>query len=107
MPDLEESIQLLYKAIKTTSQGDPMRLALLINLTLALQTKYTRTQVVADINVAIQIARDFFEEMPEGHPDSRRCLSVLGGCLSSRSEITEGLNGITEAVDLLQVSRLS
>ena len=68
-------------------------------LAIALLRRYERTGALADVDEAIEVARQALAQIPEGHPDRAARLSLLGYALSSRYERTGMAADLDMAID--------
>ncbi|KAH8776013.1 CHAT domain-containing protein [Hyaloscypha sp. PMI_1271] len=98
MADLQEAIQVARQAITSTPKdhsdlasrlnnlGNNLGSRRLNNLGNSLGSRYKRTGDIADLEEAIQVARQAVVLIPENHSDMASCLNNLGNSLASRYE---------------------
>jgi hypothetical protein len=86
----EKAVAAAREAVASTPATHVRRPGRLLNLGVALYTRYTRTGNLPDADEAIQSVRAALQLMPSGHPDRATCLASLGQFLQARSAASPG-----------------
>ncbi|KAH7232458.1 CHAT domain-containing protein [Fusarium solani] len=87
-------------AVGMAQENDPNWAGRVNNLAVMLQGRYERTGNVADLEEAIDVARQAVAATPDDHPDRAACLSNLGTKLESRYGRTGAMADLEEAIDV-------
>jgi tetratricopeptide (TPR) repeat protein len=97
----DRAVDLLRQALDASPADHPDRAMYLSNFGLALQTRFERTGVLADLDEAIHRLHDAVAASPADHPDRAMYLSNLGLALQTRFERTGVLADLDEAIHRL------
>ncbi|KAF5674688.1 TPR domain-containing protein [Fusarium denticulatum] len=82
--DINNSIEILQRAIADTPTNHPDRSGLLSNLGIRLGDRYTRTREIKDLDEAIQHTREAVSQTPRGHVEFAARSSNLAARLGDR-----------------------
>ncbi len=96
---LSTIVQLWQHILQATPVDDPDRTGYQSNLGNAFQIRFERTEVLADLDTAIEHHRAAVEDTPVGHPDRAGFLSNLGNALRLRFERTAALSDLDTAIE--------
>lgn len=96
---LSTTVQLWQHILQATPVDDPDRAGHQSNLGTAFQIQFERTDVLADLDTAIEHHRAAVEDILVGHPDRAGFLSNLGNALRLRFERTGALGDLDTAVE--------
>ncbi|KAL2192307.1 CHAT domain-containing protein [Corynascus similis CBS 632.67] len=111
MADLEEAIRVTKQAVESTSHdhldragylgnlGTDLR-RYLGNLGTDLRRRYERTGALADLEEAIEIARQAVGSTPHNHPNRAGLMNNLGTVFESRYELTGEMAHLEEAIEM-------
>ncbi|KAJ2932709.1 hypothetical protein H1R20_g4386, partial [Candolleomyces eurysporus] len=103
--DIERALDLLEKAQELNGSEDlALHRAILDLLGHCLESKFTATLNIQDIDAAIDAKRRYLECIPEGHPSLGDGLWNLALTLEKHAQLTEELDDIAEAISLAQRS---
>ncbi len=84
--------------MQSTPHDHPDRAAYLNNLGNKLGRRFERTGEMADLEEAIETARNAVQSTPHDHPNRAACLNSLGVFLESRFERTREMADLEEAI---------
>ncbi|KAK3984263.1 hypothetical protein QBC44DRAFT_375395 [Cladorrhinum sp. PSN332] len=101
---LNQAVEAASKAVETTPQGHPDRLARLDNLGIWLNRRFKRIGSLDDLNRAVDIANMVVDVTPQDHPDRASRLNNLGLRLGSRFDRTGSLDDLNRAVDIANMA---
>ena len=97
--DIDEAIAVLQRAATLTAAADSA--AVLVNLGGSLRARYDRYGDPADLEVAIDTARQALAAIPDYHPERPRLMGNLGVALAARFTLLGDSADLTESIGLL------
>jgi len=99
--DLDTSISKIEDAISLSRNSDVDLSYYVLQRVFALVVRLTLTQVVDDLDQAVNCLTLAVESLPERHPLTPRCLGLLGSCLYVRFKVIQAVVDLPLAVSLL------
>ncbi|KAI1662037.1 CHAT domain-containing protein [Daldinia decipiens] len=100
--DLRHSINTLNMQLESTTPLDhPHRIDCLVRLAARLNQLYEKTDLIEDLNRAIEVSEMTVDIMSENHPDRRPPLICLGIQFGVRFEQTGSMDDLNRSIDIL------
>jgi tetratricopeptide (TPR) repeat protein len=102
--DMKRAIDLLQEAVDLSPLHDPERIQRLINLSVALASRYDQSGSPEDLTRSVQLIVDAIESLPVDHPKESSCLSNYGTFLLKRYQLTKSVDDLDYSIAMHQAS---